>query len=66
MSEQQLRAAIEAEIRHASDNGHVLDRDCQGVGPGDLPPAVRVDALRAALARIPDEGAADTMNERLG
>lgn len=40
---------VEAEIHHAADNGHVLDWRCQGVAPGEVVPAVRVDYIRAAI-----------------
>lgn len=42
-------ARVEAEVHHAADNGHILDRDCQGVAPGERVPAVRLADLRAAL-----------------
>lgn len=45
--------ALGREIHHAADNGHRLDRDCQGVAPGEHVPAVRVSSIQAAM-----EGAA--------
>jgi hypothetical protein len=42
-------ARVEAEVHHAADNGHILDRDCQGVAPGERVPAVRLAYIRAAL-----------------
>lgn len=44
-----LTQKIEAEIHHAADNEHVLDWRCQGVAPGEVVPAVRVDHIRAAI-----------------
>lgn len=41
--------SVEAEIHHAADNGHMLDWRCQGVAPGEVVPAVRVDFIRAAI-----------------
>lgn len=41
-------AAILNEITHAEANGHRLAA-CQGVGPGENVPAVRIEYLRAAL-----------------
>lgn len=38
-----------AELDHASANGHHLDRDCQGVGPGERVPAVRTENIEAAI-----------------
>ncbi len=45
-----LREALKREIHHAIDNGHVIT-DGQGIAPGERVPAVRIDYLRAALAR---------------
>jgi hypothetical protein len=44
-----LVRALREEIHHAADNGHVLDRASQGVGPGELVPAVRVSSIEAAI-----------------
>jgi hypothetical protein len=41
---------IERELDHASMNEHYLDRDGQGVGPGEKIPAVRVSNIEAAIA----------------
>lgn len=46
---QELVARIETELDHAYFNGHRLHPDCQGVGPGEVVPAVRVSFIRAAL-----------------
>jgi len=40
---------LESEISHAEANGHWLDENCQGVGPGEHVPAVKIEYLRAAL-----------------
>jgi hypothetical protein len=45
-----LRGRIEAELVHAEANGHRLG-DCQGVAPGAVVPAVRIEYVRAAMAR---------------
>lgn len=37
------------EIHHAEDNGHILASSCQGVGPGEFPPAVRSSCIEAAI-----------------
>jgi len=55
-----LRATVErvrAEIEHAESNGQVLSGSCQGVGPGETVPAVRISYLRAALADPKGDGA---------
>jgi hypothetical protein len=40
---------ILAELDHAGVNGHILDRDCQGVGPGERVDAVRASSILAVL-----------------
>lgn len=45
----EIELRIGAELHHAIDNGHILDRDCQGVAPGERVPAVRSTNVLAAL-----------------
>lgn len=40
---------VEEQLHHAEDNEHHLDRDCQGVAPGEFVPAVRISYIRQAL-----------------
>lgn len=43
---------LREEVNHARANGHILDRDCQGVGPGQKVPAVRIENIEAILERL--------------
>lgn len=43
------RQVFNAEL-HAAINGHHLDRDCQGVGPGEHVPAIRTAGVWAVVA----------------
>ncbi len=49
---QLIQERMRSEIHHAADNGHRLDRDCQGVGPGETVPAVRVEYIEALLQQM--------------
>jgi hypothetical protein len=51
-----LRAALEREIHHAEDNGHLITEG-QGIAPGEGVPGVRIDYLRAALVASPADPA---------
>lgn len=55
VSHRATETRIREEIAHAEVNGHRLDPNCQGVGPGETVPAVRVDHLRAALVTAPPQ-----------
>jgi hypothetical protein len=44
-------AMVRQQILHAEANGHHLGQ-CQGVAPGEVVPAVRVDYLEAVLERF--------------
>jgi hypothetical protein len=52
----ELVAAIKEQLAHAEANGHILDRDCQGVGPGERVPAVRISNIQAVLERFVRRG----------
>lgn len=51
---EELIQNLRNQLHHAEDNGHILDRDCQGVEPGQKVPAVRISHIRGVINSVAD------------